>query len=121
MVLKESLTKIEWGLAGIVLSSPLALRFAQYLEHQPTLCPLQRFAGMPCPSCGGTRAAFYLWGADPIQALKSNAGVTLLILAAVGFLARKMVTGNYFAGLGEEPQWRSARQDWQPQSLELTQ
>jgi hypothetical protein len=87
MVLKESLTKIEWGLAGIVLSSPLALRFAQYLEHQPTLCPLQRFAGMPCPSCGGTRAAFYLWGADPIQALKSNAGVTLLILALGGLVA----------------------------------
>jgi hypothetical protein len=87
MVLKESLTKIEWGLAGFVLSSPLALRFAQYLEHQPSLCPLQQFAGMACPSCGGTRAAFYLWGADPIQALKSNAGVTLLILAMAGLVA----------------------------------
>jgi hypothetical protein len=87
VVLKTSLTKIEWGLAGLVLSSPLALRFAQFLEHQPSLCPLQRFAGMPCPSCGGTRAAFYLWGADPVQALKSNAGVTLTILALAGLAA----------------------------------
>lgn len=87
MVLKESFSKIEWGLAGLVLTSPLALRFAQYLEHQPTLCPLQRFAGVPCPSCGGTRAAFYLWGADPIQALKSNAGVTLLIVTLAGLFA----------------------------------
>ena len=71
----------------MVLASPLALRFAQYLEHQPSLCPLQQFAGLACPSCGGTRAAFYLWGADPVQALKSNAGVTLLVLALAGLIA----------------------------------
>ena len=98
MVLKTSLTKIEWGLAGMVLSSPLALRFAQFLEHQPTLCPLQRFAGLPCPSCGGTRAAFYLWGADPIQAMKSNAGVTLMILALGGLVAAGKL--DLLAGFG---------------------
>ena len=86
MVLKGTLTKIELGLAGVVLASPLALRFAQYLEHQPSLCPLQQFAGMACPSCGGTRAVFYLWGAEPVQALKSNAGVTLLILGLASFV-----------------------------------
>ena len=87
MVLKGTLTKIELGLVGMMLASPLALRFAQYLEHQPSLCPLQQFAGMACPSCGGTRAVFYLWGADPIQALKSNAGVTLMILGLAGLVA----------------------------------
>lgn len=99
MVLRESLTKFEWGLAGIALSSPLALRFAQYLEHQPTMCPLQRFVGMPCPSCGGTRAAFYLWGADPMQALKSNAGVTLMIIALAGALAMGKVDLSILFGV----------------------
>ena len=76
-----------WGLAGMVLTSPLALRFAQFLEHQPSLCPLQNFAGLPCPSCGGTRAAFYLWGGDPVQAVKSNAGVVLIATAVAGAIA----------------------------------
>jgi hypothetical protein len=87
MVLKGKLTSIELGLAGVVLASPLALRFAQYLEHQPSLCPLQQFAGMACPSCGGTRAVFYLWGADPIQAMKSNFGVTLFVLGTMALIA----------------------------------
>jgi hypothetical protein len=86
VVLKEALTRTELGLAGMVLASPLALRFAQYLEHQPSLCPLQEFAGMACPSCGGTRAVFYIWGADPLQAMRSNIGVTLFILGIGGFL-----------------------------------
>ncbi|MEY3655755.1 MAG: hypothetical protein RL114_113 [Actinomycetota bacterium] len=73
-----------------MLTSPLALRVAQYLEHQPSVCPLQQFAGMACPSCGGTRAVFYLWGADPVQAVKSNAGVTILVLC----LAALMVAGK---------------------------
>ena len=87
MVLKGKLTSIELGLAAIVLASPFALRFARYLEHQPSLCPLQQFAGMACPSCGGTRAVLYLWGADPVQALKSNFGVTLFVLGTMGLIA----------------------------------
>ena len=103
MVLKGTLTKIEWGLAGIVLTSPLALRFARYLEHQPSLCPLQQFAGMACPSCGGTRAVFYLWGADPIQALKSNSGVTLMILGLAGLVAARKIDISGVLGLPADP------------------
>lgn len=87
MVLKRQLASIELGLAGMVFASPLALWFARYLEHQPSLCPVQEFVGMACPSCGGTRAVFYLWGADPVQALKSNFGVTLFALGTMGLIA----------------------------------
>jgi len=103
MVLRGTLTKIELGLAGMMLASPLALRFARYLEHQPSLCPLQQFAGMACPSCGGTRAVFYLWGADPIQALKSNAGVTLLILCLAGLVAAGKIDISGVFGAPSDP------------------
>ena len=106
MVLKGTISKVELGLVGVVLASPLALRFARYLEHQPSLCPLQQFAGMACPSCGGTRAVFYLWGADPVQAMKSNLGVTLFLFGVAGLLAAgKIEVPGLFGPRGESPTW----------------
>ncbi len=53
---------------------------AEWLSHQPTMCPLLRFTGVACPSCGGTRAGLYLLGADPVSAFKMNAALTAAAL-----------------------------------------
>ena len=63
-------------MAGLALASPAARIAADWLSHQPSLCPLQRFAGISCPSCGGTRAGLYLVAADPVAAFAANPGVT---------------------------------------------
>ena len=76
-------------MAGLAIASPAARMAADWLSHQPTLCPLLRFTGVPCPSCGGTRAGLYLLGGDPVSAFKMNAAltaatVTLGVLALAG-------------------------------------
>ena len=68
------------AVAGLAVCSPAARMAADWLNHQPTLCPLLRFTGVPCPSCGGTRAGLYLLGGDPVSAFKMNAGLTLAAL-----------------------------------------
>jgi hypothetical protein len=70
---------------GLALASPITHRIAEYLDHQPSLCPLQRLAGIPCPSCGGTRAIFYFASGDPINALKRNAAVVIAGVVLGGF------------------------------------
>ena len=37
-----------------------------------TLCPLKRFAGIPCPTCGTTRAFVLLLGGQPREALATQ-------------------------------------------------
>lgn len=63
-------------MAGLAVASPAARMAADWLSHQPSLCPLLRFTGVPCPSCGGTRAGLYLLGADPMAAFAANPGIT---------------------------------------------
>ena len=80
MVLKARPSRTLLAVAGLAAASPAARIAADWLNHQPSLCPLQRFAGVPCPSCGGTRAGLYLLGADPVAAFAANPGVTAAAL-----------------------------------------
>ena len=75
------------GLAGVVLASPVTQRVANYLNHQPSLCPLQRITGIACPSCGGTRAGLYVLSGDVVSAIKLNAGVTIFLLVVGALVA----------------------------------
>mgnify|MGYP000067432771 FL=1 len=75
------------GLAGVVLASPVTQRVANYLNHQPSLCPLQRITGIACPSCGGTRAGLYVLSGDLVSAIKVNVGVTIFLLALGALVA----------------------------------
>ena len=86
------------GCAGAVLASPATRFVAEQLNHQPSLCPLQRITGIACPSCGGTRAALYVLSGDLVSAIKLNAGVTIFLvlvgaLVATGHVVPAQVLG----------------------------
>jgi hypothetical protein len=50
-----------------------------------TLCPFRRVTGLPCPFCGGTRAAASLAHGDVIASIRWNPLVAVLVV--VGLVA----------------------------------
>ena len=100
-----SSNKALLGLAGIALASPATRYLAEQLAHQPSLCPLLRITGVPCPSCGGTRASLLLLSGDPIGAFRLNAGLTafalgLGVLTCLGIVRPSQLVGVAIAPSG---------------------
>ena len=99
MVLRIRPSRHLLAVAGLAMASPAARMAADWLQHQPSLCPLQRYAGIPCPSCGGTRAGLYLLGADPVAAFASNPGVTAAAITFGVFVAAGKVSLDDLLGV----------------------
>lgn len=68
--------------AAVALAAAAALVAAAHL-FGIVLCPLKRFTGVPCPSCGSTRAAFLLLCGEFSEAFAMQPLFTLLALAAL--------------------------------------
>lgn len=75
-----------WG--GTALAGAAAAPFAPALAAGLPLCPFHAVTGLPCPTCGGTRALLALARLDPVSALAWN---PLVALAAAVFLAGGLV------------------------------
>ena len=54
------------------------------LGLNPFMCPMQRFLGVPCPTCGGTRSTLALLNADWLHAWSLN---PLVFAGEVVFIA----------------------------------
>lgn len=81
-----------WALAAIGAWAVLAAA-AHWLGRAAgapaTLCPLRRLTGLPCPTCGSTRAAFSLLSGHVGAAWAYNPLVFCVgVLLAVSLLAR---------------------------------
>lgn len=75
--------QLAWLWAAAALSA-IALR-PFWLLIAPILpaCPLRTLTGVPCPTCGSTRAGLSLAQGDPLGALHLN---PLATLAGIGFV-----------------------------------
>lgn len=70
-----------WGAAALsaVVFRPLWLAAAPLLPA----CPLHHLTGIPCPTCGSTRAGLALLNGDLLAALMTNPGATLAGMAFI--------------------------------------
>lgn len=66
----------------------------------PSLCHFRSLTGVPCPTCGGTRAAFALFRLHPLEAAAYNPLLALAVgVTGVYLLARTL------AGRGVRVEW----------------
>ena len=70
-----------WFLAAV--SALILVPLLPTLARVAPVCPLHAMTGVPCPTCGATRAALSLMDGDVVAALAWN---PLVALAAAGFL-----------------------------------
>jgi len=76
---------VSLALAGMTL---LALaQVSSQFEIPVPLCPLKHITGIPCPTCGGTRAVKALGHGAVLAALRWNPMVAIAALAAIPVLA----------------------------------
>lgn len=85
------------------LASPVTSRLADHLATQPSLCPVLAVTGLPCPSCGGTRAVLHLAAGDVGAAVASNPGVTLLALVVGALIAAGILPWREILGVAKPP------------------
>src|SRR5689334_14229058 len=74
------------ALAGLALLALGQVSSQFEIPFQVTVCPLKHITGIPCPTCGGTRALKALGHGAVLAALRWNPLVTIVALAAVPFL-----------------------------------
>jgi hypothetical protein len=87
-----------WAVTSVaaIAAAPLALALA---AHVPA-CPLRRWTGIACLSCGGTRAMLALARGDLPQALAFN---PLVAAAAIAFVAGGLAAPVWIALGGRTP------------------
>lgn len=82
-VARERATPLGAILGGIALAAGLAVGLLRLDKLGVMLCTLKATTGLPCPTCGGTRALGLLYHVDLASALAMNPLVTLGVLALV--------------------------------------
>jgi len=82
------LGRVAVALTAMAAASGLGVAWLHPLwaEHLATRCPLLAIFGIPCVTCGGTRAMVALVTGDAIEALAWNPLVALGGLAAIAWL-----------------------------------
>jgi hypothetical protein len=80
MIPREKDPELLWG---SVLGAAALIGSGWLWSGLPTpLCPLHALTGLPCPTCGMTRAANALLRGDLVAALRWNPFVTLVLAGA---------------------------------------
>jgi hypothetical protein len=89
-----------FGATGVLLTLAVGLL---HLDRLPiALCYLKAFTGLPCPTCGSTRALGRLFALDPRGALAMNPLATLVAVAVVFWAACDLVLLPRRLALGVE-------------------
>lgn len=69
----HDILKIKWALLILAVYGPITHAFFD------VFCPLRAFCGLPCPGCGMSRAAFYIFQWDFETAFNLNPAIYLWI------------------------------------------
>ncbi|MCC6951448.1 MAG: DUF2752 domain-containing protein [Phycisphaerales bacterium] len=77
----------DHAIPGVVFFVWIGIVVFAYVLSQRTgadlpLCTLRRTTGVPCPTCGGTRATMSLFSGHPARALAFNPVVTVFVIVA---------------------------------------
>ena len=78
-----------FAIALIAIAALVALVPIEVVPH--FACPMKTLTGLPCLTCGGTRAMFALGRLDPMAALRFNPLVTVGAFAFAIYVARRYV------------------------------
>ncbi len=97
-----------WG--GTALAGAAAAPFARVLAAGAPACLFHTLTGIPCPTCGATRALFALVRLDLGAALSWNPLVTLVVVffLAGGLVALARALGGKGVPDGAPPRWAGA-------------
>jgi ABC-type maltose transport system permease subunit len=89
--------KIPWWAIAVVAVWLSLVAGAVQLSHQHgrviTLCPMKRLTGLPCPTCGSTRAGLAMLTGEPLQAWLWNPLVVSVGAVAAVVLLVRLATG----------------------------
>lgn len=78
-----------YGAIGILIL--LAFRFIP-LSYIPVLCPFKKITGLPCPTCGGTRALIHLAHLDPVGSFSMNPLISSFTILGILFLLYSIIS-----------------------------
>jgi hypothetical protein len=92
------------GVWAVVVAAGAVLIRQSGVDH--SLCHIRQFSGVPCPTCGTTRAVFALFSADLAGAIAFNplvlfATIVLALIVAVRLIAARQITVR----LSSREQW----------------
>lgn len=90
-----------WSLAVIFV-----LIVSHQVDYEASLCHVRSITGLPCATCGGTRAAAFLFQGDLVAALRLNPIVTLALITGGMILSLRFLTGRQVVLDLERRGWR---------------
>lgn len=73
---------LAWSIVAAAAGFTLYVYFHNPFEGGVTLCMFHALAGLDCPGCGMTRAAWLLMHGHPIQSLAQNPFLFVIFIAA---------------------------------------
>ena len=90
---KRTPGRIEFGIiyGSIALLALCAVRLPSIITFSPS-CAFKGLTGIPCPTCGSTRAVLHLSHGDILAALVFNPLISLCFLAAVLYFLFSLIT-----------------------------
>lgn len=85
-----------WASVALALGILLAA-WVRFVEWPPVLCPFRVLTGVPCPTCGTTRAVFAWLHGHPLDAMRLNPiiGVTPFVLGPYLVYAATVALGGW--------------------------
>jgi hypothetical protein len=110
---------LYWGAvaAALILAAPIIPQACAWLPP----CLFRSWTGLPCPTCGATRAAIALARLDPMTAWRSNPLVTLgyvallaggLIAGVAALAGRPLPEPRRFSSALRAAAWSAAALNW---------